>query len=305
MASVNVRAPLVDEASKPAVVWGPIFAGAFAAIVTTAVLMLLGSGLGLTLISPWSGENASLTTIAASTAIWIVFVQWLSSALGGYLSGRFRTKWVGLHTDEVFFRDTAHGFMAWAVATLIVVGIIGLHSTILFGAGTHVAANVAGGAANATGQTAQTANQNDLTGYLVDSVLRPADPSRLATAAGPEADQAASAQVAHILTVGAMRGEVTEEDRTYLASLVAARTGLSQQDAQTRVEAVLTKANEMRVKAQQAADEARKASATAAILGALSMVIGAFIASVAGALGGRQRDDDEELALAALVRRTG
>src|SRR5437868_537733 len=118
MANVTVEAPLAGEASKPAVVWGPIFAGAFAAVVATVVLMLLGSGLGLTLISPWSGEGVSLTTIATSTAIWLVIVQWLSAALGGYLSGRLRTKWVGVHTDEVFFRDTAHGFMAWAVATL-------------------------------------------------------------------------------------------------------------------------------------------------------------------------------------------
>src|SRR5262249_16696683 len=111
MATVSVVPSGVEEASKPAIAWGPIFAGPFDAAAATAVLMLLGSGLGLTLISPWSGESASLTTVATSTAIWIVVVQWLSSALGGYLSGRLRTKWVGVHTDEVFFRDTAHGFM--------------------------------------------------------------------------------------------------------------------------------------------------------------------------------------------------
>lgn len=294
MANVTVETPLAAEASRPAVVWGPIFAGAFAAVVATVVLMVLGSGLGLTLVSPWSAESASLTTIAASTAIWLVIVQWLSSALGGYLSGRLRTKWVGVHTDEVFFRDTAHGFMAWAVATLVIVGLIGLHTTMLLGAGTQVAASVAGGAANAAGHAAQSSGQNDPTGYLVDSLLRPADPSRLATS-GAEGDQAAAAQAARILTMGAVQGEVTPEDRTYLASLVAARTGLAQQDAQARVEAILTKASEWKVKAQQAADEARKVSATAAILAALSMAIGAFIASVAGAMGGRQRDDDELL----------
>lgn len=293
MADVIVETPLA-EGSRPAVVWGPIFAGAFAAVVVTVVLMLLGSGLGLTLVSPWSGESASLTTIAASTAIWLVIVQWLSSALGGYLSGRLRTKWVGVHTDEVFFRDTAHGFMAWAVATLVIVGLIGLHTTMLLGTGTQVAASAAGGAANAAGQAAQTSGQNDPTGYLVDSLLRPADPARLA-AAGAEGDQAAAAQASRILAMGAIQGEVTPEDRTYLASLVAARTGLAQPEAQARVEAFLTKASEWKAKAQQAADEARKASATAAVLAALSMAIGAFIASVAGAMGGRQRDDDELL----------
>jgi hypothetical protein len=292
MATVSVHKALDVEAPRSAMNWGPIFGGAFAAVVTTAVLMLLGSGLGLTMISPWSGESAGLTTIAASTAIWLVLVQWLSSAIGGYLSGRLRTKWIGVHSDEVFFRDTAHGFMAWAVATLIVILTLAFQATVLFGAGAHVAANVAGGAANAAGQSAETRRADDMTGYFVDSLLRPADPSRLATA-GPEADQAVSGQVTRILTMGAVQGEVSQEDRTYLATLIAARTGLSPPDAQARVEAILAKANELKVKAQQAADEARKASATVAILGALSMVIGAFIACVAGAIGGKQRDDDE------------
>src|SRR5947207_15694255 len=127
----------------------------------------------------------------------MVVVQWLSSAIGGYLSGRLRTKWVGVHTDEVFFRDTAHGFMAWSVATLINIRTIALQSTVLFGAGTHVAANVAGGAANAAGQGAQAANQNDVTGYFADSLLRPSDASRLA-ATGPETEQV-STQVTRIL----------------------------------------------------------------------------------------------------------
>lgn len=298
MASVSVQTASAIEAPRSAIAWGPIWAGAFAAVAVTGVLMLLGSGLGLTMISPWSSQSADLTTIAASTAIWIVIVQWLSSGVGGYLSGRLRTKWVGVHSDEVFFRDTAHGFMAWAVATLLVIGTIALHSTVLFGAGANVAANVAGATVNAAGQNTQAGAGNATTGYLVDSLFRPADPARLATA-GPEADQAASAQAARILGMGALQGEVSQDDRTYLAGLVAARTGLAPPEAQARVEAVLTRANELKAKAQQATDEARKASATAAILGALSMMIGAFVAAVAGAMGGRQRDDEEAILVTA------
>src|SRR5690606_19533593 len=121
--ATDVAAPV--ESSSSAVSWGPIVAGALAAATLTFVLMLLGSGLGLTMVSPWSGESASATTFAVSTAIWLVIVQWLSSGLGGYLTGRLRTKWVGIHTDETFFRDTAHGFMAWALATLLVVFVLG------------------------------------------------------------------------------------------------------------------------------------------------------------------------------------
>lgn len=293
MPNIGLDEALDTKALHSAINWGAIFGGAFAAIVATAVLMLLGSGLGLTMISPWSGESANLTTIAASTAIWLVVVQWLSSAFGGYLSGRLRTKWVGVHTDEVFFRDTAHGFMAWSVATLIVIFTLSIHSTLLFGAGTHVAANVAGGAANATGQSAQ---GHDMTGYFVDSLLRPVDPSRVAT--GAETDESVAGEMTRILAMGTVQGAISQEDKTYLAGLVAARTGLSSQDAQARVDSVLAKVKEWKAKTQEAVEAARKTGATAAILGALSMVIGAFIASVAGAMGGRQRDDDELAAVA-------
>lgn len=127
------------ESSSSAVNWGPIIAGAFAASTLTFILMLLGSGLGLTMVSPWSNESASVTTFAVSTAIWLVIVQWLSSGLGGYLTGRLRTKWVGIHTDETFFRDTAHGFMAWALATLLVVFVLGSALSAAIGTGVKAA----------------------------------------------------------------------------------------------------------------------------------------------------------------------
>ena len=81
------------ESLPSAVSWGPIVAGAFAASTLTLILMLLGSGLGLTMVSPWSNEGASVTTFAVSTAIWLIVVQWLSSGAGGDPSGRLRTKW--------------------------------------------------------------------------------------------------------------------------------------------------------------------------------------------------------------------
>ena len=123
MASTLTSSELVApvESSASAVSWGPIIAGALAASTISFILMLLGSGFGLTMVSPWSNQGASITTFAVSTAIWLVIVQWLASGVGGYLTGRLRTKWVGIHTDETFFRDTAHGFMTWALATLLAV----------------------------------------------------------------------------------------------------------------------------------------------------------------------------------------
>jgi hypothetical protein len=283
------------ESASSAVNWGPIIAGAFAASTLTFILMLLGSGLGFTMVSPWSNAGAGITTFAVSTAIWLVIVQWLSSGLGGYLTGRLRTKWVGVHTDETFFRDTAHGFMAWALATLLVVFVLGSALSTAIGTGVQAASAVASGAAMgaSAGGAANAANSgSDAGSYFVDSLFRPSDPSRLA-AAGAEGDAAAAAQASRILIASAASGEVSAEDKTYLGQLVAARTGLSQADATARVDAVLAQVDAAKVKAQQAADTARKAGATFALIGALSLIIGAFIASAAAVLGGRQRDDDE------------
>lgn len=286
------------ESSSTAVSWGPIIAGAFAASTLTFILMLLGSGLGLTMVSPWSGSGASITTFAVSTAIWLIIVQWLSSGVGGYLAGRLRTKWVGIHTDEVYFRDTAHGFLAWALATLLVVGVLGSALSAVLGSGVQAVSTVASGAvmgasAGASSNVSGAAADN-ATSYLVDSLFRPADASKLA-AANPQNDAAAASQASRILIAGAAAGEVSADDKTYLSQLVAARTGLSEADAKARVDAILAKVQDAKVKAKQAADTARKGSATFALLGALSLVIGAFIASAAAALGGRQRDDDEAL----------
>ena len=288
------------ESSAPAVSWGPIIAGAFAASTLTLILMLLGSGLGLSMVSPWSGSGASAATFAVSTAIWLVVVQWLSSGVGGYLAGRLRTKWVGIHTDEVYFRDTAHGFLAWALATLLVAWVLGSALSSAVGTGVQAASTVASGAAMGTSaaatQNAAGASTENAMSYFVDTLFRPADPSKLA-AANPQSDAEATVQASRILIASAGTDEISAEDKTYLSQLVAARTGLSEADAKARVDAVIAKIDDAKVKAQQAADTARKASATFALLGALSLVIGAFIASAAAALGGRQRDDEEAVFL--------
>ncbi|AZO08596.1 MULTISPECIES: hypothetical protein [unclassified Mesorhizobium] len=285
------------ESSSSAVSWGPIIAGAFAASTLTIILMLIGSGLGLTMVSPWTGGSASPTTFAVSAAVWLVVVQWLSAGLGGYLTGRLRTKWVGIHDDEITFRDTAHGFLAWALATLLVAGVLSSALSAAVGTGVQAASNVASGAAMGA-SSAAAANAGDGTadngmGYFVDTLFRPADAGTVASAG--QNDAGATAQASRILVASAARGEVTADDKAYLAKLVAARTGLSEADAAKRVDTVIANVEDAKNKAKAAADTARKASATFAFVGALSMIVGAFIASVAAALGGKQRDEDEAL----------
>jgi hypothetical protein len=263
-----------------------VVAGGVAAAAATLVLMLVGAGLGLTLVSPFSNEGFSLETVAASTAIWLIVVQWLSALLGGYVAGRLRTKWVNLHTDEVFFRDTAHGFLAWALATLLVAGLLSSTISAMIGTGVQAASNVAGGAAMG-GAAAAVSDDGNPTGYFVDTLLRPEDP-----ATPVEGGDRASAEVSRILLAAAASGEMEADDRAYLEQLVAARTGLTPADAKARVDAVL-RTEAAAQQARQAAETARKAEATLALVGALSLFISAFIASAAAALGGRLRDDNE------------
>jgi hypothetical protein len=148
------------------------------------------------------------------------------------------------------------------------------------------------GAAAAATANSDSPAVDTATSYFVDTLFRPSDPARVAAPGTAESDQAALL-ASRILLASAATNEVSAEDRTYLVQLVAARTGLSEADAQARVDAVLTRIGEAKATAQQAADTARKASATFALVGALSLAIGAFIASAARALGGWQRDDDE------------
>ncbi|RWX12933.1 hypothetical protein EHI45_16695 [Rhizobium leguminosarum] len=283
------------ESSKSAMTWGPIFGGAAAAIGVTLILLLLGSGVGLTMVSPWSGQSSSLGTVGVTAAIWLVVVQWLSSGLGGYITGRLRTKWAAVHTDEVFFRDTAHGFISWALATIFVAGFLASSLTSLAGAG----AQAVGSAATAAGTAASsTASAADLpTAYFTDALLRPEQ----ARAGATSDDTAATAEVSRILLNGAAAGQILDDDKAYLATIVSARTGLSEADARTRVDTVLKRIDDAKVAAQKAADEARKAASTTALLGALSLLIGAFIAAAAAAFGGSQRDEEEDLIITSRI----
>src|SRR3954449_8340903 len=107
------------ETQISGVSWGAVLAGAIAACAVTLVLLALGTGLGLSAVSPWGNSGASATTFKIGTGLYFIVMAMISSAVGGYLAGRLRTKWIGVHSDEVYFRDTAHGYIAWAAATVI------------------------------------------------------------------------------------------------------------------------------------------------------------------------------------------
>jgi hypothetical protein len=271
------------ESSISAISWAAIIGGAFATAALSLILLALGSGFGLASVSPWPNSGASVTTFTAMTAIWLIIVQWVSSGLGGYLTGRLRTKWVGVHTHEVFFRDTAHGFLAWAVAAVIGGAVLASAVASLLSGGAQVAGTIASGAAEGASQAAV---QENPFAYYVDSLFRSDHPDANAS------DQEVRAETTRIFATGIRNGDVPAGDKTYLAQLVATRTGVSQADAEKRVDDVIAKVKAADTKARQIADATRKAGAYLSIFTGVTMLIGAFIAAASAALGGRHRDED-------------
>jgi hypothetical protein len=277
-----------EDAESSAVSWPSIIAGAVAAAATSLILLALGAGFGFTSVSPWSATAQTAFTFGIVAAIWLVVVQWLSSAFGGYIAGRLRTKWVGIHDDEVFFRDTAHGLLTWALATVVTVALLVFAGSSIVGAGTRAAASVASGAAQGTAQGATTAT--DPTGYLIDTLFRPATPTATGQSTASTPGRDVRAESARILAEGLARGDIPDADRTYLAQLVAAQTGLSTADAQKRVDDMISQARTAQTELLESLDAARKAASQFSFFTAFSLVIGAFVAAAAGAFGGRQRD---------------
>jgi hypothetical protein len=272
-------------ASGPtAVSWAAVFAGAAAACVLSLILVILGTGLGLSSLSPWGDDGASAKTLGIGTGVWVIFMQLAASVLGGYIAGRLRTKWVSLHTEEVAFRDTAHGFLAWAVATLLTAGFLTSTVTAIVSGGVQAGAKVAGGAAS--GATAAAGNAAAGSDYTLDSLFRSAKGGK--SQSSPEQS---TAEVGRIFANAATTGKLPEEDARYAAQVVSQRTGISQQEAEKRVNETYAQVEKKKQEAKEAADKARKASAAAALLLFISLLIGAFVASYAAIVGGRQRDD--------------
>jgi hypothetical protein len=309
VAPVSVAAPAVPASS--AVSWAAIFVGACAAAALSLILVILGFGLGLSAVSPWTNTGASGTALGISTILWIAFTQLAASALGGYLAGRLRVKWTGLHTDEVYFRDTAHGFMAWAVATLFTAAMLGSALSSVVGAGVRAGASLAGGAAGAATSAAlgaagvAAAQQGSTPGagnapaagmvsegldYFVDALFRK-DASHQGTPTNP----ATRAEAAKIFAADLRSGSMPDEDRQYLGAVVAQETGLSPPDAERRVadkfNQTRTAIDTAQTRARQAADEARKVAAHSALWTFVGLLLGAFCASLAATWGGRRRDE--------------
>ncbi|UTX60854.1 hypothetical protein MJ905_27130 [Klebsiella michiganensis] len=308
-AARHLPAAAVNSAS--AVSWGAIFAGAAAAASLALMLLMLGAGLGLTSISPWENQGLAAGTVGIAAIAWLTFTQIVASGMGGYLAGRLRTKWVDTHTNEIYFRDTAHGFLTWAVALLVSAVLLTTTISSLIGGSTKVIGSVAGGATatavNNAGEGSSVLSKSSME-YFTRSLFRASGstPAGNSNASGndvmamnqpapPKAESPAQlAEVTGIFANSIYSGALPKDDLTYVAQLVSQNTGISQQEAEQRVQAVYDKAQanlkEAKDKAQQAADAARKTTSYVTLWSFISLLIGAFVASLCATYGGRQRD---------------
>jgi hypothetical protein len=287
--------PPAPEAAQSAVSWAAILAGATVTAVLSLILLLLGVGLGMAVVSPWAMEGIDADTFGWATIIWISLSSIIAGGLGGYLAGRLRTKWVAVHADEAYFRDTAHGFLSWAVATLLTAALLtSAVGAIISGglqAGAAAAGTVAGGVASGGELATQEADAAGVIDYFVDRVLRAErDPDD----AEPN-DERIRGEAVGIFATSLRHGELDDEDARYLAQLVAQRTGLSEQEARSRVEethqAMVDELEDAETRARELADEAREATIYASLWLFITMLMGAFVASLMATFGGRQRDN--------------
>ena len=296
----DLRSATTIVDAQPAVSWPAVAAGAVAAAALTLLLVAFGAGMGFSAVSPWSDSGVSAGTFSVATGIYLVLVGIMSSAVGGYIAGRLRSKWTGIHTNEVFFRDTAHGFLAWAFAALIC-------ATALASTTAHLANGAGASLAGATGQAAHAANPADV---YVDKLFRAPAAGAAAAAPAQPADNASStnndnaaanaapmgggngamgnaqsrSEIVRLWTADFRNGDdLTGADRSYVAQVVAARTGISQADAEKRVNEVVTEA-------KSAIDKARHSAAKLSFWLTAALLFGAFAASLAGAEGGALRD---------------
>lgn len=268
-----------------AVSWGAIFAGAAIAAAASLILLSLGTGLGLSAISPWAQRGVRASTFGVSSIVWVIMTQLCASALGGYLAGRLRTRWTAVHTDEVYFRDTAHGLLSWAVATLVTAVILFGAASSAIGAAGQASANLASGAgADGGGPMA----------YLVDSLFRKELAAAAVDSGSSDAARLPLPEVTRIFVNASGAASLPQQDVRYLGQLVAQRTGLQQADAERRVTdtyaTLQTRASNAKTAAAEAADKARKAGIQASLWLFIALLSGAFIASYTATVGGRERD---------------
>ncbi|WP_103334237.1 hypothetical protein [Pseudotabrizicola formosa] len=262
--------------------WAAILAGGIFALALSLLLITFGTGLGLSLTSPYRGEGVSAAWVAIAAGIWFAWVMVTGFGAGGYIAGRMRRKAGDATASEVETRDGVHGLLVWATGALI--------GTILatFGVGGLLNAGAA-----ATSTAVEVAGEAASSDYFADLMLRgtaAADTPSQAT--GPAStDPAVQREVAAILAQSAVAGDMAERDSAYLAQIVAANSDLDEAAARARVDEVNSEIAAARDEAVAAVEAARVTGVVFGFIAAATLLIGAVAAFFAAAAGGRHRDE--------------
>jgi len=263
--------------------WPAIIAGTVLATAISFVLMTFGSAIGLTLTSAYEGRGMTLFWFAIAAALWMLWVQISSFMAGGYLTGRMRRRNYDATEYESDIRDGSHGLIMWAVCVLLgaLIAFSGVSAVVATATGA-ASTVAAGAAAGAAGNADEMLGEGD--SLLVDRLLR----STNATAQPTTADN--RGEVGRIIAGALEDDELADADRQYLASIVAARSGLTQEEAQARVDETWAQAQQARAVAEEAAETARRVGLIAAFLTAASLFASAIGAYFGATLGGNHRD---------------
>lgn len=282
-------APATSTASAAAgsfVEWGAVFAGAVLAAAISFVLLTFGTAIGLSATSPWPHAGISGKVLATLAVLWTMMQQIGAFMAGGYVAGRMRARWHETTQHEVEFRDGLHGGLVWAVGIVIGAALVMATAGAAAKTGLDVASRAAGVAALSSTEPMDA---------VVDTMLRPtsvaqatgaptppagASPTRARGAASPDETRN---EVARLLASAVASGSLSDQNRNYLAQIVAQRSGLSQQEAERRV-------NEAFTAAREAADKARKAAILTGFVTAASLIISFGAAWWAAMRGGQHRD---------------
>ncbi|MGE3541243.1 MAG: hypothetical protein AB7N91_27895 [Candidatus Tectimicrobiota bacterium] len=276
--------------SRSYVEWGAVLGGAFVVVALSFLFFTFGTAIGLSVISPWASEGVSATTLGFGAAFWFIVVETLSFAAGGYLAGRMRARRGDATAHEVEVRDGSHGLLVWAVAAVFGMLFAAATTTSVTKSGAELGGSVISGVASAAGTAGAAlgqSGQNNATDYFVDMFFR--SENSQGGGLGETRDE-----VKRILMRGAVSGELSPADRTYLAQSVSQYTGLPLPEAEKRVNDVLTQvkqaADSAAATAREAADATRKVTAVIGFLTAATLLLSAMVAWGCAGLGGKHRE---------------
>ena len=288
-----------DTSALSAVSWAAIFTGATALAL---ILLLLGTGLDLSSVSSWTNngtwanQDIRVTSFGLTAILWLTFMQVVAYGMGGYLAGRIRTGWLSVHSDAVYFRDTVHGFLTWAVACLATAALLTSVIGSVVGSGLKSAPVIMGKNSKILNPT------SDVMHYFVGTLFRNNTDTQSADDVNELENSSGDAfsvdnrnyEVSTIFANNIGRGDLPEADTAHVGQLIKNRTSLSQLDAEKRVietySTLQTNLRKADLTAKEVADKARKASAYATLWLFISLLMGAFVASLAATWGGRNRD---------------